>query len=75
VDSCTIAMGTLMTASCFQAGPWDALYLAAPGFIAFYSAHWQEYFNHFLELGALNGPTEAECLAILLFSVTGFFWS
>jgi len=73
VDSCTIAMGTLMTASCFQAGPWDALYLAAPGFIAFYSAHWQEYFNHFLELGALNGPTEAECLAILLFIVTGFF--
>jgi len=73
VDSCVIAMGTIMSATCFQAGPWGALWLAAPGFIAFYMAHWQEYFNHFLELGMLNGPTEAEVLAIILFALTGFF--
>ncbi|KAF2075427.1 hypothetical protein CYY_003256 [Polysphondylium violaceum] len=46
--------------------------------IPFYLAHWEEYFTHHLVLGALNGPTEAECGVILLCVVTFFtgqsFW-
>jgi len=46
--------------------------------IPFYLAHWEEYFTHHLILGALNGPTEAECGVILLCVATFFtgqsFW-
>jgi len=68
-DSLTIAIYCLGSASAIQGGLWDAVIFVTTGFIAFYLAHWQEYFNHYLDLGYL-GPTEAECFVILLYWVT-----
>lgn len=43
-----------MTATCFQTGPWGALLMAAPGFLAFYMAHWQEYLRIHLRFQILQ---------------------
>jgi len=78
-DSCVIAMGALTTAAIIQGGPWVPLLFAGPGMVAFYLAHWQEYFNHYLECGMFNGPTEAESFVILLYLITfvkgPLFWN
>jgi len=78
-DSMIIGMGTLTTAYILGATLDGPLRWAGFGMFAFYLAHWQEYFNHFLELGYFNGPTEAETFAILLYAATTFtgraFWT
>ncbi|KAN0018171.1 hypothetical protein ACTFIV_002801 [Dictyostelium citrinum] len=52
---------------------WEILIAFMAATIPFYLAHWEEYFTHHLVLGALNGPTEAECMAILFCFLTGIF--
>lgn len=51
--------------------PWSIFLVSVLGSLPFYLAHWEEYFTHSLVLGMLNGPTETETLAIILFLVTG----
>eukprot|EP01116_Phalansterium_solitarium_P023708 TRINITY_DN8449_c0_g1_i1.p1 TRINITY_DN8449_c0_g1~~TRINITY_DN8449_c0_g1_i1.p1 ORF type:complete len:401 (+),score=106.86 TRINITY_DN8449_c0_g1_i1:50-1204(+) len=72
-DSLTIGMGAITTAGILGAGPWHALAYVASGYIPFYLAHWEEYWNHSLVLGSWNGPTEAECAAISFYLVSAVF--
>jgi hypothetical protein len=65
-------MGALTTAYILNIDISAPLYWATFGMAAFYLAHWQEYFCHYLELGYFNGPTEAEVFAILIYVITGF---
>jgi len=77
-DSLTLGLGALVSATVVQGGVWSPLYFLSFGFIAFYLAHWEEYFNHYLDIGIL-GPTEAEMSAIGIFLATYFlgpsFWT
>jgi len=72
VDSFSVGIIIAATASVTQAGDWWPIIALGPAMVAFYLAHWQEYFNHFLELGLL-GPTEAEVLSAGAFIATGIF--
>ncbi|PRP81003.1 hypothetical protein PROFUN_11155 [Planoprotostelium fungivorum] len=72
VDSFSVGIIIAGSASVTQAGVWWPLVALGPAMVAFYLAHWQEYFNHYLELGLL-GPTEAEVIASFGYLATAFF--
>ncbi|PRP87807.1 hypothetical protein PROFUN_04281 [Planoprotostelium fungivorum] len=72
VDSFSVGIIIAGSAAVTQTGVWWPIIALGPAMIAFYLAHWQEYFNHYLELGLL-GPTEAEVIAALGYIVTGIF--
>jgi len=78
-DSLSIAMGCITTATMLGTGARGSFAYVFMGMIPFYLAHWQEYFTNTLECGMFNGPTEAECLAILIHILTGIggskFWN
>ncbi|EGC35199.1 hypothetical protein DICPUDRAFT_87966 [Dictyostelium purpureum] len=72
-DSLTVGLLPLTVGISIGIRSWDILIAFMAATIPFYLAHWEEYFTHHLVLGALNGPTEAECMAILFCIVTGIF--
>jgi len=69
-DSQTIIVGAIALCSAIQTGPFSPVIVSFVGILAFYLAHWEEHFNHALILGMLNGPTEAETMAILIYLIT-----
>jgi len=76
-DSMTVGVGALNVGVLIGCDPWSTFLISIMGSLPFYLAHWEEYFTHSLVLGMLNGPTETETLAVILFLVTysnGLSW-
>jgi len=76
-DSMTVGIGALNLGVLLGFDPWSIFLVSIIGSLPFYLAHWEEYFTHSLVLGMLNGPTETETLAIILFLMTyanGLSW-
>eukprot|EP00026_Physarum_polycephalum_P011650 Phypoly_transcript_11889.p1 GENE.Phypoly_transcript_11889~~Phypoly_transcript_11889.p1 ORF type:complete len:391 (+),score=32.14 Phypoly_transcript_11889:39-1175(+) len=70
-DSLFVGLGAMMTGMITGSAPVPILVFFALCGLTFYSAHWEEYFTHSLELGAI-GPVETQVI-LTFFHVLTFF--